>query len=102
MGVRRPAPREAALRLPLSNRGRRDRMRSRRAEGHAASRWPVQNDTGTGTGGGVRKPWQVPAWIGATILLLYFTSRVDRTALRDAAAVVNWMWIVGALVANGL
>jgi glycosyltransferase 2 family protein len=50
----------------------------------------------------VRKSWQVVAWIGATILLLYFVSRVDRSALRQAADVVDWTWIVVAIIANAL
>jgi uncharacterized protein (TIRG00374 family) len=50
----------------------------------------------------VRKSWQVPIWIGATLLLLYFVSRVDRSALREAADVVNWTWIFVAIIANAL
>jgi glycosyltransferase 2 family protein len=50
----------------------------------------------------VRRSWQVVAWIGATILLLYFVSRVDRSALREAAGVVDWTWIAVAVLANAL
>lgn len=50
----------------------------------------------------MKRSWQVAAWFGATILLLYFVSRVDRSALREAAAVVDWKWIVAGIVLNGL
>jgi uncharacterized membrane protein YbhN (UPF0104 family) len=50
----------------------------------------------------VKRSWQVAAWFGATLLLLYFVSRVDRTALRNAAAVVDWTWILAAVILNAL
>jgi uncharacterized membrane protein YbhN (UPF0104 family) len=42
------------------------------------------------------------AWAGATGLLLFFVSRVDRARLREAFAVVDWTWIVVAIAANAL
>jgi glycosyltransferase 2 family protein len=50
----------------------------------------------------VRRSWQAVAWIFATMLLLYFVSRVDRAALRNAAEVVDWKWIIAAMIANAL
>jgi uncharacterized membrane protein YbhN (UPF0104 family) len=50
----------------------------------------------------VKRSWQIVAWLGATALLLYFVSRVDRAALRDAAAVVDWKWIAAAILLNAL
>jgi uncharacterized membrane protein YbhN (UPF0104 family) len=50
----------------------------------------------------VKRSWQVVAWLGATALLVFFVSRVDRAALREAAAVVDWKWIVVAILANAL
>lgn len=50
----------------------------------------------------MKRPAQVLAWVGATALLLYFMSRVDRTQLGDAMAVVNWTWIAAAMAANAL
>jgi uncharacterized membrane protein YbhN (UPF0104 family) len=50
----------------------------------------------------VKRSAQVLLWLGATILLMYFVSRVDRSALRNAAAVVDWRWIFGAIIANAL
>lgn len=50
----------------------------------------------------MRKSWQVVAWIGATTLLLYFVSRVDRAALRSAAALVEWKWIAVGVILNAL
>lgn len=50
----------------------------------------------------MKRSWQVVAWLGATALLLYFVSRVDRAALREAAAVVDWKWIFAAILMNGL
>jgi uncharacterized membrane protein YbhN (UPF0104 family) len=50
----------------------------------------------------VKRSTQILAWLAATALLVYFVSRVDRAALRDAAAVVNWLWIAAAIVANAL
>ena len=50
----------------------------------------------------MKRSWQVVAWIGATVLLLYFVSRVDRAALREAAAVVDWKWIIAAILLNAM
>jgi uncharacterized membrane protein YbhN (UPF0104 family) len=50
----------------------------------------------------VKRSTQVLAWLGATALLLYFVSKIDRAALREAAAVVSWAWIVVAILANAL
>ena len=50
----------------------------------------------------MRKSTQVLMWLVATALLLYFVSRVDRTALRDAAALVSWSWIIVAVIANAM
>jgi uncharacterized membrane protein YbhN (UPF0104 family) len=50
----------------------------------------------------MRKSAQVLGWAGATALLLYFLSRVDRQRLSEAMAIVDWRWIAVAVVANAL
>ena len=50
----------------------------------------------------MKRSWQVLAWAGATALLLYFASRVDRLQLQQAMAIVDWRWIVAAILANAL
>jgi uncharacterized membrane protein YbhN (UPF0104 family) len=44
----------------------------------------------------------VIGWLGATALLLYFVSRVDQSRLREAMSIVDWRWVVAAVVANAL
>jgi uncharacterized membrane protein YbhN (UPF0104 family) len=50
----------------------------------------------------VKRSWQVLAWLAATALLVYFASRVDRAQLREAISIVDWRWIVAAILANAL
>ena len=50
----------------------------------------------------MRRSFQVLGWLGATALLFYFASRVDRAQLAEAMAIVDWRWIVVAIVANAL
>jgi uncharacterized protein (TIRG00374 family) len=50
----------------------------------------------------VKRSAEVLAWLGATALLVYFISRVDRAQLGSAMARVDWRWIVAAIVANAL
>jgi glycosyltransferase 2 family protein len=50
----------------------------------------------------VKRSVQVLGWLGATALLIYFASRVDRAQLREAMAIVGWGWIAVAIIANAL
>ena len=50
----------------------------------------------------MKRSLQVLGWLGATALLLYFASRVDRAELREALAIVDWRWIIVAVVVNAL
>jgi uncharacterized protein (TIRG00374 family) len=50
----------------------------------------------------MKRGFQVLGWLVATALLFYFASRMDRSELRDAMAVVNWGWIMMAVVANAM
>lgn len=50
----------------------------------------------------MRRSGQVLAWFGATALLIYFASRVDRAQFQAALATVDWRWIIVALAANAL
>jgi glycosyltransferase 2 family protein len=50
----------------------------------------------------VKNALAVLGWLGATALLVYFASQVDRDQLRAAMAVVNWGWISLAIVANAV
>jgi uncharacterized membrane protein YbhN (UPF0104 family) len=50
----------------------------------------------------VKRSAEVLAWLGATALLVYFISRVDRDALKSAMTTVDWRWIVAAILANAL
>ena len=49
-----------------------------------------------------RRELEVLGWLGATALLIYFISRVDRAQLRQAMAMVEWGWIAVAVIANAL
>ena len=50
----------------------------------------------------MKRTSQVLAWVLATALLLYFAGKVDRAELRQAMDVVQWGWIIVAIVANAL
>ena len=44
----------------------------------------------------------VLGWLGATALLVYFASKVDRAQLAAAMSMVSWSWIALAIVANAM
>lgn len=50
----------------------------------------------------MRKSGHVVGWIVATVLLVYFASRVDGAKLREAIAGLDWPWVAAAIVANAL
>lgn len=50
----------------------------------------------------MKRALQVVGWVGATALLIYFISRVDRGELRQALALAQWSWIAVAVLANAL
>jgi glycosyltransferase 2 family protein len=50
----------------------------------------------------MKRSLQIAGWLAATLLLLYFVSRVDGSQLRAAVASASVIWIAIAVLANAL